>query len=180
MICPYCHHTEDKVVDSRSSGLSIRRRRECLACGRRFTTYEYVEVVPLTVTKRDGRHEPFKREKLISGIDAACKKRPVSRRLIEEIVTRVENALMTSESQEVRYDEIGNLVIASVPASDSTMAMTIAKRGRSTNTRENTLILSIDSRMDNFMSSSRFLRCVYLSTPPALAVASTTRTLQPG
>ena len=111
MICPYCHHTEDKVVDSRSSGLSIRRRRECLACGRRFTTYEYVEVVPLTVTKRDGRHEPFKREKLISGIDAACKKRPVSRRLIEEIVTRVENALMTSESQEVRYDEIGNLVM---------------------------------------------------------------------
>ena len=111
MICPYCHHTEDKVVDSRSSGLSIRRRRECLACGRRFTTYEYVEVVPLTVTKRDDRHEPFKREKLISGIDAACKKRPVSRRLIEEIVTRVENALMTSESQEVRYDEIGNLVM---------------------------------------------------------------------
>ena len=111
MICPYCHHTEDKVVDSRSSGLSIRRRRECLACGRRFTTYEYVEVVPLTVTKRDGRHEPFKREKLISGIDAACKKRPVSRRLIEEIVTRVENALMTSESQEVRYDDIGNLVM---------------------------------------------------------------------
>ena len=111
MICPYCHHTEDKVVDSRSSGLSIRRRRECLACGRRFTTYEYVEVVPLTVTKRDARHEPFKREKLISGIDAACKKRPVSRRLIEEIVTRVENALMTSESQEVRYDEIGNLVM---------------------------------------------------------------------
>ena len=111
MICPYCHHTEDKVVDSRSSGLSIRRRRECLACGRRFTTYEYVEVVPLTVTKMDGRHEPFKREKLISGIDAACKKRPVSRRLIEEIVTRVENALMTSESQEVRYDEIGNLVM---------------------------------------------------------------------
>ena len=111
MICPYCHHTEDKVVDSRSSGLSIRRRRECLACGRRFTTYEYVEVVPLTVTKRDGRHEPFKREKLISGIDAACKKRPVSRRLIEEIVTRDENALMTSESQEVRYDEIGNLVM---------------------------------------------------------------------
>ena len=111
MICPYCHHTEDKVVDSRSSGLSIRRRRECLACGRRFTTYEYVEVVPLTVTKRDGRHEPFKREKLISGIDAACKRRPVSRRLSEEIGTRVENALMTSESQEVRYDEIGNLVM---------------------------------------------------------------------
>ena len=85
MICPYCHHTEDKVVDSRSSGLSIRRRRECLACGRRFTTYEYVEVVPLTVTKRDGRHEPFKREKLLAGIDAACKKRPVSRQAIEEI-----------------------------------------------------------------------------------------------
>jgi transcriptional repressor NrdR len=111
MICPYCHHTEDKVVDSRSSGLSIRRRRECLACGRRFTTYEYVEVVPLTVTKRDGRHEPFKREKLLAGIDAACKKRPVSRQAIEEIVTRVENTLMSSETQEVSYAEIGNLVM---------------------------------------------------------------------
>ena len=110
MICPYCHHTEDKVVDSRSSGLSIRRRRECLACGRRFTTYEYVEVVPLTVTKRDGRHEPFKREKLLAGIDAACKKRPVSRQTIEEIVTRVENTLMSSETQEVSYSEIGNRV----------------------------------------------------------------------
>ena len=63
------------------------------------------------MTKRDGRHEPFKREKLLAGIDAACKKRPVSRQTIEEIVTRVENALMTSESQEVRYDEIGNLVM---------------------------------------------------------------------
>jgi len=111
MICPYCHHTEDKVVDSRSSGLSIRRRRECLSCGRRFTTYEYVEVVPLTVTKRDGRHEPFKREKLLAGIDAACKKRPVSRQTIEEIVTRVENTLMSSETQEVSYAEIGNLVM---------------------------------------------------------------------
>ena len=130
MICPYCHHTEDKVVDSRSSGLSIRRRRECLACGRRFTTYEYVEVVPLTVTKRDGRHEPFKREKLISGIDAACKKRPVSRRLIEEIVTRVENALMTSESQEVRYDEIGNLVMEELRKIDAVAYVRFASVNR--------------------------------------------------
>ena len=94
--------------------------------------------------------------------------------------TEIKGGALRIEIAEIDREEIGNLVIASVPASDSTMAMTIAKRGRSTNTRENTLILSIDSRMDNFMSSSRFLRCVYLSTPLALAVASTTRTLQPG
>ncbi|MCI5600828.1 MAG: transcriptional regulator NrdR [Hallerella porci] len=111
MICPYCHHEHDKVVDSRSSGLSIRRRRECLECGKRFTTYEYVEMTPLTVVKRDGCREPFKREKLLAGIEAACKKRPVSRQTIEDIATNVENALMLSETQEARYDQIGNLVM---------------------------------------------------------------------
>ncbi|MCK9182457.1 MAG: transcriptional regulator NrdR [Fibrobacteraceae bacterium] len=112
MICPYCHHAEDKVVDSRSSGVSIRRRRECLGCGRRFTTYEYIEAIPLTVIKRDNSREPFMREKLLSGINAACKKRPVSRQTIEDIATRIENSLMASENQEVHYDAIGNMVMS--------------------------------------------------------------------
>ncbi|HSQ41822.1 MAG TPA: transcriptional regulator NrdR [Fibrobacteraceae bacterium] len=114
MICPFCKHGEDKVVDSRSSGSAIRRRRECLGCGRRFTTYEYVEMVPLTVIKRDDTREPFAREKLLSGILTACKKRPIPRQTIDDIVNDIENKLMNSDSQEVRYDQIGNLVMDSL------------------------------------------------------------------
>jgi transcriptional repressor NrdR len=111
MICPYCKNDEDKVVDSRMSGLSIRRRRECLTCGRRFTTYEYVETVSLTVIKRDNRREPFQRDKLLNGILTSCKKRPVSMETINEVVDNVENELFALESQEVRYDQIGNIVM---------------------------------------------------------------------
>jgi transcriptional repressor NrdR len=118
MICPYCKHTEDKVVDSRSSGTAIRRRRECLGCGRRFTTYEYIEMVPLTVVKRDQSREPFEREKLLAGISMACKKRPVSRQRIEEMINSIENTLMASDSQEVRYDQIGNLVMEELRKTD--------------------------------------------------------------
>lgn len=119
MICPYCKHDEDKVVDSRSSGNSIRRRRECLGCGRRFTTYEYVEMVPLTVIKRDNSREPFQREKLLSGILTACKKRPVSRPAIEQMVTDIENQLMASETQEVNYEQVGNLVMLALRKTDA-------------------------------------------------------------
>ncbi len=118
MICPYCKHTEDKVVDSRSSGTAIRRRRECLGCGHRFTTYEYIEMVPLTVVKRDQSREPFEREKLLAGISMACKKRPVSRQRIEEMINSIENTLMASDSQEVRYDQIGNLVMEELRKTD--------------------------------------------------------------
>lgn len=111
MICPYCKHDEDKVVDSRVSGTSIRRRRECLGCTRRFTTYEYIEMVPLTVTKRDNSREPFQREKLLAGITMACKKRPISRQVIEDMATSIENTLITSDSQEISYDQVGNLVM---------------------------------------------------------------------
>ena len=111
MICPYCKKDEGKVVDSRMSGLSIRRRRECLTCGRRFTTYEYVETVSLTVIKRDNRREPFQRDKLLNGILTSCKKRPVSMETINEVVDNVENELFALESQEVRYDQIGNIVM---------------------------------------------------------------------
>ncbi|MDR1760636.1 MAG: transcriptional regulator NrdR [Fibrobacter sp.] len=118
MICPYCKFGEDKVVDSRVSGSSIRRRRECLSCNRRFTTYEYIEAVPLTVIKRDNRREPFQREKLLAGVTMACKKRPVSRSTIEEIATNVENNLIAAESGEVSYAQIGNFVMAELQKVD--------------------------------------------------------------
>lgn len=111
MICPFCKNDNDKVVDSRVSGTSIRRRRECLECGRRFTTREYIEVQPLTVIKRNGAKEPFQREKLIRGIMNSCKKRPLTVDDIEQLATRVENALPVNDNFEVGYDKIGNLVM---------------------------------------------------------------------
>ena len=119
MICPFCKKDNDKVVDSRVSGSSIRRRRECCECGRRFTTREYIEIQPLTVIKRSGEREPFKREKLLRGIMNSCKKRPVSIDDIEQLVTRVENSLQTSESFEVSYDQIGNLVMQELKKLDA-------------------------------------------------------------
>ncbi|MBP5767489.1 MAG: transcriptional repressor NrdR [Fibrobacter sp.] len=119
MICPFCKKDNDKVVDSRVSGSSIRRRRECCECGRRFTTREYIEIQPLTVIKRSGEREPFQREKLLRGIMNSCKKRPVSIDDIEQLVTRVENSLQTSESFEVSYDQIGNLVMQELKKLDA-------------------------------------------------------------
>ena len=119
MICPFCKNDNDKVVDSRVSGSSIRRRRECCACGRRFTTREYIEIQPLTVIKRSGEREPFQREKLLRGIMNSCKKRPVSMDDIEQLVTRVENSLQMSEGFEVSYDQIGNLVMQELKKLDA-------------------------------------------------------------
>ena len=119
MICPFCKNDNDKVVDSRVRGSSIRRRRECCACGRRFTTREYIEVQPLTVIKRSGEREPFQREKLQRGIMNSCKKRPVSMDDIEQLVTRVENSLQMSEGFEVSYDQIGNLVMQELKKLDA-------------------------------------------------------------
>jgi transcriptional repressor NrdR len=111
MICPFCKTDNDKVVDSRVSGTSIRRRRECLACGRRFTTREYIELQPLTVIKRNGSKEPFQREKLMKGLMDSCKKRPVSREDLENLATNVENSLPVNDSFEVTYDQIGNMTM---------------------------------------------------------------------
>ena len=111
MICPFCKTYNDKVVDSRVSGTSIRRRRECLACGRRFTTREYIELQPLTVIKRNGSKEPFQREKLMKGLMDSCKKRPVSREDLENLATNVENSLPVNDSFEVTYDQIGNMTM---------------------------------------------------------------------
>ena len=104
MRCPFCAHLEDRVVDSRTgkNGEIIRRRRECLKCQRRFTTYERVEEVLPTVVKKDGRREPFDRRKIVEGVKIACQKRPVSAEAIEELVSGVERAVMEQGEREVR------------------------------------------------------------------------------
>ncbi|HLV31096.1 MAG TPA: transcriptional regulator NrdR [Chitinispirillaceae bacterium] len=113
MRCPYCSHGEDKVVDSRSSkeGQAVRRRRECLRCGQRFTTYEYIENVALTIIKNDQRREPYDRQKLMQGLVAACKKRPVSIKKVESIVDKIENQIEKSGKIEVPSSEIGKMVM---------------------------------------------------------------------
>lgn len=113
MRCPYCSENDDRVVDSRESreGATIRRRRECLSCGRRFTSYEQIESVPTMVIKRDGRREAFQRQKLLSGLLRACEKRPVAPRDLEEIVDGVETALQEREEREISTEEIGARVM---------------------------------------------------------------------
>ncbi|MCL2206879.1 MAG: transcriptional regulator NrdR [Fibromonadales bacterium] len=111
MICPQCKADNDKVVETRGSGDSVRRRRECLECAARFTTYEYVEKVSITVVKRDGRREPFLRDKLESGIRMACAKRPVGGEKISEMVSIIENELSQLKLTEVSYAVVGDLVM---------------------------------------------------------------------
>jgi transcriptional repressor NrdR len=111
--CPYCGHLEDKVVDSRESreGEVIRRRRECLECGRRFTSYERVDEIPYMVVKKDGRRERFERQKLIAGLLKACEKRPVKVNALEAIADRVESTLQERPDREISTTEIGHLVM---------------------------------------------------------------------
>ncbi len=113
MRCPFCGYKEDKVVDSRATAeeSAVRRRRECLKCGKRFTTYEYIEEVSLMVIKKDGRREPFDRKKLLAGIIKACEKRPVSMEKMEEIATQVERAIQKKSDREVFSTRIGELVM---------------------------------------------------------------------
>ncbi|MBT4497572.1 MAG: transcriptional repressor NrdR [Gemmatimonadetes bacterium] len=114
MRCPYCSHLEDKVVDSRAcrEGMAIRRRRECLDCSKRFTTYEYIENVPLTVIKADGRREPFDRGKLLDKVELSCYKTTVSAEEIEQLVDRIETELGNLTEKEVSSKQVGELVIA--------------------------------------------------------------------
>lgn len=113
MKCPFCSHLEDKVVDSRESkeGESIRRRRECLACERRFTTYERVDEIPYMVIKKDGRREKFDRQKVLAGLLRACEKRPVSINQMENVVNEVETVVMESPDRECPSRAIGELVM---------------------------------------------------------------------
>lgn len=111
MRCPYCGHEDSKVIDSRDVNEAVRRRRECLECGSRFTTYERVQTSALLVIKKDGRREEFSREKLIAGIRKACAKRPVSQETIEETVYDIEDRLRKSGTAEVATSIIGDMVM---------------------------------------------------------------------
>ena len=116
MKCPFCGHLEDKVVDSRETkeGDTIRRRRECLACERRFTTYERIDEVPYMVIKKDGRREKFDRQKVLGGLLKASEKRPVSMARLSEIVNRVESRVSDSPDREISTAEIGEFLMDSL------------------------------------------------------------------
>ena len=113
MKCPYCAHLRDKVVDSRESkeGEVIRRRRECLSCGKRFTSYERLDEIPYMVVKKDGTRERFERQKLIAGLLKACEKRPVSVAALEGVADRVEATLQERPEKEIGTDDIGAFVM---------------------------------------------------------------------
>ena len=113
MKCPFCANSENRVIDSRISkdGGAIRRRRECLACEKRFTTYEYVEDVLPMVVKKDGRREPFDRMKIISGVKKACEKRPISMDAIEAMVDNVEQACREHQGREIPSSTVGEKVM---------------------------------------------------------------------
>jgi transcriptional repressor NrdR len=113
MKCPYCGHLGDKVVDSRESkeGEAIRRRRECLDCGKRFTSYERIDEIPYMVVKKDGSRERFERTKLVSGLLKACEKRPVSMTALDAVADRIEAALQDRPEKEIGTVEIGAFVM---------------------------------------------------------------------
>lgn len=120
MKCPFCAHPDDKVVDSRTirDGELIRRRRECLSCTKRFTTYERIEEIPLMVAKKDGRREPFDRSKIVIGVLKACEKRPVAVDQIEELVDRIEKSINSSMEKEVSSETIGAMVMEELRSLD--------------------------------------------------------------
>jgi len=111
--CPYCEYQESKVVDSRPTdeGQAIRRRRECISCGKRFTTYEKIEELPIVVVKKDGNRQVYDRNKLMNGIIKACEKRPVSMSSIEQIVDDIEKTIFNSLENEITSTQIGELVM---------------------------------------------------------------------
>ena len=113
MLCPFCQHTDSRVLESRSaeSGCSIRRRRECLSCQRRFTTYERIEFVPITVMKRDGAIESFDRSKLLRGMIRACEKTGVTQIQLESIIDEIEAQLQVRDRHQVSSVEIGEMVL---------------------------------------------------------------------
>ena len=120
MKCPYCGHLGDKVVDSRESreGEVIRRRRECLECGRRFTSYERIDEIPYMVVKKDGRRERFDRQKVIAGMLKACEKRPVSVASLEAVADRIESALQDRPEREMSTGEVGEAVMGELKRLD--------------------------------------------------------------
>lgn len=132
MRCPVCGHEESKVLDSRPvlDGRSIRRRRECLNCERRFTTYERADLAPLMVVKRDGRREPFDRSKVLRGIERASGKRPVSMEAMDSLVEDVEREIRQGGGQEVASGEIGELVMDRLRRQDDVAYVRFASEHR--------------------------------------------------
>ncbi len=120
MKCPFCDFTDSKVIDSRPTeeGSSIRRRRECIECGRRFTTYEKVESIPIMVIKKDQTREPFDRNKVLSGIIKACEKRPVETEKMVEMVDNIEAEIQNLMDREVTSDQIGEMVMSELKRTD--------------------------------------------------------------
>jgi transcriptional repressor NrdR len=120
MMCPFCGHKEDKVIDSRESkeGDSIRRRRQCLACERRFTTYERSDEIPYMVVKKDGRRERFDRQKVLAGLLKACEKRPVGMGKLAEVVDIVEARLADNPDREISTTQIGEMLMEHLQALD--------------------------------------------------------------
>ncbi len=120
MKCPYCSHLGDKVVDSRESkeGEVIRRRRECLGCGKRFTSYERIDEIPYMVVKKDGTRERFERQKLVAGLLKACEKRPVSVAALETVADRVEATLQERPEKEIATADIGAFVMQELKTLD--------------------------------------------------------------
>ncbi len=120
MKCPYCEHPESKVIDSRESknGWSVRRRRECLSCEKRFTTYEKIEEIPYMVVKKDGRRQSFDGQKLLRGLLKACEKRPVPVAKLEEIVDEIESKLHEIPEKEMNASKIGKFVMKKLKTLD--------------------------------------------------------------
>ncbi len=120
MRCPFCGHIEDKVVDSREAkdGDSIRRRRECLECGRRFTSYERIDEIPYMVVKKDGKREAFDRNKVLAGLMRACEKRPISMTQLERIVDEIEKELQDSSDRELPTSEVGKIIMRRLKSLD--------------------------------------------------------------
>jgi len=120
MKCPFCGHSENKVIDSRISkdGKAVRRRRECLSCSKRFTTYEYVEDILPMVVKKDGRREQFDRQKILTGIKKACEKRPISMESIDKLVENVEQACQEMQVEEISSTLIGEKIMNELKAFD--------------------------------------------------------------
>jgi transcriptional repressor NrdR len=113
MRCPFCGNTEDRVVDSRESreGDVIRRRRECVRCERRFTSYEKIDIEPFMVVKRDERREPYDREKLMRGLHIACRKRPVPEAALERLADSIERSMSDTEQREISSQQLGTMVM---------------------------------------------------------------------
>ncbi|HZK58201.1 MAG TPA: transcriptional regulator NrdR [Clostridia bacterium] len=120
MKCPFCSHQESKVVDSRPTdeGQAVRRRRECMLCTKRFTTYEKIDEIPLIVVKKNGNREPYDKNKILNGVIKSCEKRPVSLQDIEKLVDEIERQLYNTMEREITTEFIGNLVIDKIKELD--------------------------------------------------------------